>query len=809
MLGIFWNIYWQTEVVLFAILFILLTFFIELKNSAVTSLCLMIFFSSFLFLSITPSWMGSSWDFGLSGNSNILFLSIFSIIFFIMSIYFWQIHFSKQNEKMEFSTLLVFIFLISLILIQVVDLLEAFLLIESLSFIAYILAGFEKNSKINSSSGIQYLIIGSVASIFLILSTILIYYQLSTTNFWNIESSQIFLIENNILLLLSSGFLLKNTNKKEILKSSFDFSFLLVFFNKIAYYPTTFFFICIFICDNFLSNIDTNFISFKFDFIQNFIIIPLSFLFLYYFIKSTLYFFCFFIVTVIFIFRVFIWGDTFSTTWMEKLADSPEFSNQFKILEECLVDVLHFLVKYDLITSQTFNKLQGLINNISHFNVTLVNHFMGHTAIYDTAFMSFIDTFLISFPFVWYVFMGFNPVFFIGFSLLIGLHFYGYLHLEVFSKDFFYSFFQNIQYMFTLDNLNLFINKFFICFYNSLGLVLVIPFLTVFYNYIFKKYFFKKKTVMSPYYNLREQGFNVWVLILCSPLFLNFDLNFNFLYSNIIIILTFIIGSFLYKVKGAPFHIWAPTIYTRMPTSSMVVLVTIYTLIFCIYFFQLFFLVFSLYESFFLQIFLWTGFFSLIFGFIGAFDQKWLKKFLVYSSVGHVGFLLFTFISHDFFNTSVTLIMYLLIYILSSFLLWFLITFKNSQVDFLSNILSSVKQNGLFYFIFVIIVFSMSGIPPLSGFFVKFDVLTILFMMTEYLIAFLTLLVTVASFYYYLRLLKIGSFENFKTLNFSFLSSENFWQFLKTQFMLLITFFIMCYFIVVENSLFFTLSFWF
>jgi hypothetical protein len=105
--------------------------------------------------------------------------------------------------------------------------------------------------------------------------------------------------------------------------------------------------------------------------------------------------------------------------------------------------------------------------------------------------------------------MGFNPVFFIGFSLLIGLHFYGYLHLEVFSKDFFYSFFQNIQYMFTLDNLNLFINKFFICFYNSLGLVLVIPFLTVFYNYIFKKYFLKKKTVMSPYYNLREQGFNV------------------------------------------------------------------------------------------------------------------------------------------------------------------------------------------------------------------------------------------------------------------------------------------------------------
>lgn len=66
----------------------------------------------------------------------------------------------------------------------------------------------------------------------------------------------------------------------------------------------------------------------------------------------------------------------------------------------------------------------------------------------------------------------------------------------------------------------------------------------------------------------------------------------------------------------------------------------------------------------------------------------------------------------------------------------------------------------------------MSGIPPLAGFYIKFDVLSLLILSGEYFILFASLLITVASFYYYLRLLKISSFENKKILIFNPLKIE-------------------------------------
>jgi len=88
---------------------------------------------------------------------------------------------------MEFGTLFFFIFFLGLCIFKIRDFLEAFLIIESLSFIAYILAGFEKDTKMAASVGIQYLIVGSISSIFLILSLLLVYYQFSTTSLLNLS----------------------------------------------------------------------------------------------------------------------------------------------------------------------------------------------------------------------------------------------------------------------------------------------------------------------------------------------------------------------------------------------------------------------------------------------------------------------------------------------------------------------------------------------------------------------------------------------------------------------------------------------
>jgi NADH-quinone oxidoreductase subunit N len=64
--------------------------------------------------------------------------------------------------------------------------------------------------------------------------------------------------------------------------------------------------------------------------------------------------------------------------------------------------------------------------------------------------------------------------------------------------------------------------------------------------------------------------------------------------------------------------------------------------------------------------------------------------------------------------------------------------------------------------IFSIVLFSLSGIPPLGGFFVKYEIFYSLINSSFFLLAYMLLLLTVISFFYYIRLIKIFYFENNK-----------------------------------------------
>lgn len=73
------------------------------------------------------------------------------------------------------------------------------------------------------------------------------------------------------------------------------------------------------------------------------------------------------------------------------------------------------------------------------------------------------------------------------------------------------------------------------------------------------------------------------------------------------------------------------------------------------------------------------------------------------------------------------------------------------------------RINVMLTLIFSAIIFSMSGIPPLGGFFVKFDVLSALMHDSRFFINAILLLSTVVTFYYYLRVIKIIFFDKVYT----------------------------------------------
>ena len=72
------------------------------------------------------------------------------------------------------------------------------------------------------------------------------------------------------------------------------------------------------------------------------------------------------------------------------------------------------------------------------------------------------------------------------------------------------------------------------------------------------------------------------------------------------------------------------------------------------------------------------------------------------------------------------------------------------------------KERPMFAFSFLILFFSLAGIPPLGGFFAKFFVFMSVIESEMYTLAIIGLLTTVISAFYYLKVIKIIYFDDNK-----------------------------------------------
>ena len=149
-------------------------------------------------------------------------------------------------------------------------------------------------------------------------------------------------------------------------------------------------------------------------------------------------------------------------------------------------------------------------------------------------------------------------------------------------------------------------------------------------------------------------------------------------------------------------------------------------------------IVFQIFNLIITPIFLICGIFSILVGILGAFSEKMIKPFYVYSSMGHVGFMLIG-LSLFTVNGVTATFHYLLIYILSSYLMWFILVYLGNETKYLVSLKVLNQTHPLIAFIYAILVFSMSGIPPLGGFFIKLDILSSLLESSYFFITYILL----------------------------------------------------------------------
>ena len=232
--------------------------------------------------------------------------------------------------------------------------------------------------------------------------------------------------------------------------------------------------------------------------------------------------------------------------------------------------------------------------------------------------------------------------------------------------------------------------------------------------------------------------------------------------------------SLLFKAAVAPFHFWAPDVYEGAPLSSSIVFSIIPK--FSIFVFLMRWVSVFITEFVFLKVLLiLAGIFSVFWGAYFAIVQKRIKRFIIYSSISQVGFIVVA-CSVCTIESYTSIFFYLVVYLVSSIVIWSslvglyhyskaVLEFegkKQLKPIFMVDLASYFKLNYVWSIMLLAVFFSFAGIPPLSGFLSKLLIILGLVLNNDILLAVILIVTSIISTYYYLRIIKIIFFDNQK-----------------------------------------------
>jgi len=225
--------------------------------------------------------------------------------------------------------------------------------------------------------------------------------------------------------------------------------------------------------------------------------------------------------------------------------------------------------------------------------------------------------------------------------------------------------------------------------------------------------------------------------------------------------IVFIIVGLAFKVSAVPFHMWTPDVYEGSPTSvtsffALVPKIAALT-VFIRFMYVPFINVINQWQT----IIIFISIASMILGAVAAIGQFNIKRLMAYSSIGHMGYALAGLAPGTNSGIQSTII-YLTIYLvmnLGAFACIFMMKRENIFYENIKDLSGLSKNHPLLALSFLIILFSLAGIPPLAGFFAKFYVFMAVIETEMYALAIIGVVTTVISAFYYLRIIKVIYFD--------------------------------------------------
>ena len=244
----------------------------------------------------------------------------------------------------------------------------------------------------------------------------------------------------------------------------------------------------------------------------------------------------------------------------------------------------------------------------------------------------------------------------------------------------------------------------------------------------------------------------------------NFEIisaNLNKANTGAVFGIVFIIVGLAFKISAVPFHMWTPDVYEGSPTSvtsffALVPKIAAIT-VFIRFMYVPFINVINQWQT----IIIFLSIASMILGALTAIGQNNIKRLMAYSTIGHMGYALAGLATGTNQGIQSTII-YLTIYLvmnLGAFGCIFMMKRENVFYENINDLSGLSKNHPILAISFLIILFSLAGIPPLAGFFAKFYIFMAVIEAKMYAFAIIGLVTTVISTFYYLRIIKVIYFD--------------------------------------------------
>ena len=234
--------------------------------------------------------------------------------------------------------------------------------------------------------------------------------------------------------------------------------------------------------------------------------------------------------------------------------------------------------------------------------------------------------------------------------------------------------------------------------------------------------------------------------------------NFNVIASELtsenvgsIFAMVFILVGLAFKISAVPFHMWTPDVYEGSPTSVtsfFAVAPKVAGLAVLIRFMQTPFANIIIEWQ---TIVIFISIASMILGSLAAIGQKNIKRLMAYSSISHIGYAL-AGVATGTISGYASSIIYITIYVvmnIGAFACIFLMKKEGKYKEEINDLSGISKNHPLIAMSFLIILFSLAGVPPLGGFFAKFYIFISVIDNEMYMLAIIGLLSTVISAFYY------------------------------------------------------------